>query len=55
MTHVWKRKLDKLNRCLYNNNFPKLRILTDTKGYVVYLDRFLDVGKLLLEFLKILF
>ena len=50
MTHVWKRKLDKLNRCLYNNNFPKLRILTDTKGYVVYLDRFLDVGELLLEF-----
>ena len=50
MTHVWKRKLDKLNRCLYNNNFPKLRILTDTKGYVVYLDRFLYVGELLLEF-----
>ena len=50
MTHVWKRKLDKLNRCLCNNNFPKLRILTDTKGYVVYLNRFLDVGELLLEF-----
>ena len=50
MTHIWKIKLDKLNRCLHNNNFPKLRILTDTKGYVVYLNRFFEVGELLLEF-----
>ena len=44
MSHIWKRKLSKLNECLDKNNFPKLRILTDTKGNVVYLDRFLEVG-----------
>ena len=50
MSQVWKRKLNKLNECLYRNNFPKLRILTDTKGNVVYLERFLEVGNMFLEF-----
>lgn len=50
MSHIWKRKLSKLNECLDKNNFPKLRILTDTKGNVVYLDRFLEVGEMLLDF-----
>lgn len=50
MTHVWKRKLNNLNNCLQKNNFPKLRILTDTKGNVVYLDKFLEVGDMFLDF-----
>ena len=50
MTHVWKRKLNNLNNCLEKNNFPKLRILTDTKGNVVYLDKILEVGDMFLDF-----
>ena len=46
---LWKSKLNKLNNCLERNNLIRLNILTDNKGYVIYLDRFKQVAHLLLD------
>ena len=50
MSESWKYKLSNLNSCLEKNNMPRLKILTDRKGYVVYLDRFCKTSDMLLEF-----
>ena len=47
---IWKNSLEKLNKCLEKNNFPRLRILTDSKNNVVYLDKFRQVSNMFLEF-----